>query len=148
MFLISSQLITFPVFFFFFLTWAVKKRKGRYRLFAIHFQYTPMGNVVFDEIGNILFLTPSSRRKIRLTRKSTGSQMKIIEGRNIFDGIHQYQFVENIKHSEMQWTWKMPRFVRQKAKQLISIANDLNRLTTLYVGICSERGIWLNMHRF
>ena len=50
MFLISSQLITFLVFFF--LTWAVKKRKGRYRLFAIHFQYTPMGNVVFDEIGN------------------------------------------------------------------------------------------------
>ena len=48
----------------------------------------------------------------------------------------------------MQCTWEMPRFVRQKAKQFISIANDLNRLTTLYVGICGERGIWLNMHRF
>ena len=107
-----------------------------------------MGNVVFDEKGNILFLTPSSRRKIRLTRKSTGSQMKIIEGRKVFDGIHQHQFVENLKHSEMQCTWEMPRFERQKAKQLISIANDLNRLTTLYVGICGERGIWLNMHRF
>ena len=73
-----------------------------------------MGNVVFDEIGNILFLTPSSRRKIRLTRKSTGSQMKIIEGRNVFDGIHQYQFVENLKHSEMQCTWKMPRLEGKK----------------------------------
>ena len=36
-----------------------------------------------DGIGKIIFLTPSSGSKIRLTRKSTGSQMKIIEGRNV-----------------------------------------------------------------
>ena len=36
-----------------------------------------------DGIGKILFVTPSNGCKIRLTRKSTGSQMKIKEGRNV-----------------------------------------------------------------
>ena len=36
-----------------------------------------------DGIGEILFVTPSNGCKIRLARKSTGSQMKIKEGRNV-----------------------------------------------------------------
>ena len=48
----------------------------------------------------------------------------------------------------MQCTWEMPRFLRQKAKQLVSSANDLQRLSALYVGICGKRGTLLNMHRF
>ena len=53
-----------------------------------------------------------------------------------------------LKHSPMQCTWEMPRFLGHKAKQLISSANDLQRLTVLYIGKCSKLGIWLNMPRF
>ena len=60
-----------------------EKIKGRYRLFAIHFQYTTMATQFFDGISRILFVTPSNKCKIRLTPKSTGSQIKSREGRNV-----------------------------------------------------------------
>ena len=53
-----------------------------------------------------------------------------------------------LKHSPMQCTWEMPRFLGHKAKQLISSANDLQRLTALYVSKCNKLGIWLNMPLF
>ena len=60
-----------------------EKIKGRYRLFAIHFQYTTMATQFFDGISRILFVTPSNKCSIRLTPKSTGSQIKSREGRNV-----------------------------------------------------------------
>lgn len=60
-----------------------EKIKGRYRLFAIHFQYTTMATQFFDGISRILFVTPSNICKICLTPKSTGSQIKSREGRNV-----------------------------------------------------------------
>ena len=42
----------------------------------------------------------------------------------------------------------MPRFLGHKAKQLISSANDLQRLIALYIGKCSKLGILLNIPRF
>ena len=72
-----------------------EKIKGRYRLFAIHFQYTTMATQFFDGISRILFVTPSNKCKLRLTPKSTGSQIKKAERAEMFfDGIHRYLFVE------------------------------------------------------
>ena len=47
-----------------------------------------------DGIGKIIFVTPSNGCKIRLTRKSTGSQMKAKRAEMLSYGIHRYPFFE------------------------------------------------------
>ena len=60
-----------------------RKDKGQISSFCHNFQYTTMATQFFDGIGRILFVTPSNKCKIRLTPKSTGSQIKSREGRNV-----------------------------------------------------------------
>ena len=86
-----------------------------------------------DGIGKILFVTPSNGCKIRLTRKSTGSQMKIKEGTNVVrwyppipicrmesDGVHgnrtesiyvhrNHQFCGKLNLRQVQYKRNMPR---------------------------------------
>ena len=61
-----------------------RKKKGRYRLFDVHFQYTPMGNA----------LTPSKGSKIRLTRKRYRKSGENQRRHIMSDGILRYLFVE------------------------------------------------------
>ena len=60
-----------------------RKDKGQISSFCHTFPIHKNGNVVFDGISRILFVTPSNKCKIRLTPKSTGSQIKSREGRNV-----------------------------------------------------------------
>ena len=107
------------------------------------------GKCIFsDGIGKILFVTPSNGCKIRLTRKSTGSQMKIKEGTNVVrwylpipifrmesDGVHgnptesihvhrNHQSCGKPDLRQVQYKRNMARSLSHEAKELILSANN------------------------